>query len=279
MKPSEAYTEIIELFNSANRSDHNIFRNFQNFIDSPEYKKEIEKLKKIILKDPIQTANFGSYYGKRCEEAEEVIKTNPKAISYYVENVRHCFEERWTEAETTLLQGSPIDVFNYYTAFVRSYSIQPVNKHFPNKTWIEAEPILSKKMSLFHQYVIITEKPNKLYEQEILNNPDYKFNPKYIYEYSSKILNDRWKQAEPIILKHPDYAAKYCTKFELPVPEEIHNQIIAEVALSNKSTTFRKRFLQDENKRKKKMIEYLKELVSTNKISKETTVEELINNI
>jgi hypothetical protein len=184
------------------------------------------------------------------------------------------FKGRWNEAEADILKGTPNSVWDYYFA-VNTY----LTEQFPDNVWIEAEPVFEKKMSIFHQYVLTTKKPNKNYEQKILNDPSSKYNPKYIYDYSSKVLKNRWKEAEHIILKNPDYAAKYCSKFKIPVPEEIHNQIIAETALTDKSSSFRKKFLQDQTKRKERFLEYLKELISSNLINKDSTVEELINNI
>lgn len=266
MTPQEAYNKILEIYNATGRAKY-----FRDFLKNPSFKKEIDPLKEIIIQDAIVAVDLAIKGQERWIEAEEIIKTNPKAIFRYVAYLN--FLSRWEEAEENLLKGSPNDIFDYYYYFIRK------TQEFKDRTWKEAEPKLSNKMSVFHQYVIMTEKPNELYEQKILNNPDYKFNPKYIYDYSCKVLNDRWKEAEPIILKNPDYAAKYCTKFRLPVPEEIHNQIIAEVALTNKNSSFRKKFLENESKRKKRIVEYLKELIEFNKISKETTVEELINNI
>jgi len=272
MTPQEAYSELINLFNSSRRG---IVFYFKDFINAPEHKKEVDELKKIIIQDPFTASDFAISSGERWIEAEEIIKTNPKILSHYFCMLfTREFKRRWNEAEADILKGTPNSVWDYY---------KPVQYHvsnsFPDNVWIEAEPVFEKKMSIFHQYVLTTKKPNKTYEQKILNDPSSKYNPKYIYDYSSKVLQSRWKEAEHIILKNPDYAAKYCSKFKMVVPEEIHNQIVAEVALTDKSSSFRKKFLQDQTKRKEKFLEYLKELVSSNVINKDSTVEELINNI
>lgn len=269
MTPQEALHKLINLYRSKSGEDGN----FKNFINLPENKKEIGELTKIIIQDATQATEFALYCNERWIEAEEIIKTNPKMASRYFWRLDRKFLKRWEEAEPYILKGSANSVWDYFQCCIRIGS-----SCFPENIWKDAEPVFSKKMSIFHQYVIEAKKTNELYEQKILNDPDNKFKPKYIYDYSSKVLKSRWKEAEHIILKNPDYAAKYCTKFKLPVPEEIHNQIIAEVALTNKNSSFRKKFLEDQTKRKARFLEYLKELIENKSINKDTTVEQLINN-
>jgi hypothetical protein len=269
MTPQEAYFKIVKLYNE--NKDYS-FESFGYFINKSG-NKEIDGLKEIIIQDATQATEFALYCNERWIEAEEIIKTNPKMASRYFWRLDRKFLKRWEEAEPYILKGSANSVWDYFQSCIRISS-----SCFPENIWKDAEPVFSKKMSIFHQYVIEAKKTNELYEQKILNDPDNKFKPKYIYDYSSKVLKSRWKEAEHIILKNPDYAAKYCTKFKLPVPEEIHNQIIAEVALTNKNSSFRKKFLEDQTKRKARFLEYLKELIENKSITQDTTVAQLINN-
>ena len=222
MTPQEAYKKVFEIHRSSISKEY--FR-YQDFIKLSEHKEEIDELKKIIIQDAFYASEFAFQCGERWIEAEEIIRKDPKILSHYFSVfVRQGFNGRWKEAEADILKGNANSVFNYYHIALHQFS-----HAFPDNVWKEAEPVFASKMSIFHQYVLMTKKPNKTYEEKILNNSSLRFNPKYIYDYSSKVLKSRWKEAEHIILQYTDYAAKYCTKFKLPVPEEIQNQIIAAV--------------------------------------------------
>ena len=292
MKPAEAYKKFSDLYNDW-WAGHGQSWSFNSFI--LEHKKEVEELKKIIIQDANLAIDFSTLSGRRWREAEPNILTNPKAASkyfyihiryfpnpvefqgvlYFAESDDDHFYKRWLEAEAIILKGTPNSIFDYYYKVI-DHGRKTAAEHFPDKVWKEAEAVFTKKMSIFHQYVLITEKNNETYEQKILEEPDNKYNAKYIYEYCCKILKERWIEAEPILLKNPDYAAKYCTKFDLPVPEETHNQMLAEVAFNTKTASYKKKYLEKDAKKKKIIKQYLKELINNKTITKDMTVEELI---
>ena len=46
-------------------------------------------------------------------------------------------------------------------------------------------------------------------------------------------------------MKCPNYSIKYCTKFDISVPEEIHNKDLSDVAFNNKKlTSYKKKSLK-----------------------------------
>jgi hypothetical protein len=254
MSPKQAYDKLIELSEGSF-----IFpKLFQDFIDNSKepLKKEIKQLKEIIYKDPKITIIFLSAYGKRCpvlenniindyykknnllncssEFSNKLMCDHSKLISDYINNLSQEFPDRWTKAEEIILKGNPSSVYLYFKS---------LKKFFANR-WEKAEPVLSKQMSVFHQYVLDCEKPNETYEQKILNNNDNKSNAKYIYEYSTKILKNRWLEAEHILFKNQFYLLKYSNKFKLPIPEEDHNRLLSEVAFDDKCPAYKKKFIR-----------------------------------
>lgn len=267
MTPKEAYDKICEIYNSLPWLEP------RKAEDNPKVKDEIRELKKIIIKDAKLAANYASRHsGKRWIEAEEIISKDSKAAVEYVYAFiarEDGFQERWLTAEPAILKGKPNSVFDYYSIMDRLNQFKD--------GWKEAEKVFAKKMPLLHRYILKNKMQLPIYEEKILKEEN-KHNPKYIYEYCSKVLERRWEEAEPIIFKSAEYAAKYCTKFDLPVPENIHNQIITEVAFNKTTkTSYKKKYLEKESKRRKMIQTYLRELIKNKTVTKETTVEELLS--
>ena len=235
MTPQEAHIELIKSYNKKN------WMNFSRFIAKYPYN---NKYMDIIVQDMNVAVKFAIETGERLnEESEKLISKNCKLATKYFDSLYHKFETRWTEAEQAILEGSPNSVWNYYTSFVIDKDFGRGIDHFPERIWKEAESVFAKRMSIFHKYVLSTQKINKNYEEKILSE-DNKANAKYIFEYCTKVLNARWAEAEHILMKNSDYAARYCMKFGISPPEEIHNQIIAEVAFDNTSKkSFKKKYL------------------------------------
>ncbi len=267
MTPREAHEKICEIYNSLPWSERSKAEN------NPKVKNEIRELKKIIIKDAKLAAIYACRLsGKRWIEAEEFILKDSRALVEYVYGLaakEDGFQERWLTAEPAILKGKPNVVFDYYSIMNRLDQFKD--------GWKEAETIFAKKMPLLHRYVLEKKMQLPLYEEKILKEEN-KHNPKYIYEYCSKVLERRWEEAEPIVFKNAEYAAKYCTKFDLPVPENIHNQIITEVAFNTAAkTSYKKKYLEKESKRRKMIQTYLRELIKNKTVTKDTTVEELLS--
>ena len=283
MKPKEAYDTLISFWHGPE------FKNRDTILKPKSELLEEEKdfiantvnpLKEIIKKDATYACYFAScYLQKRWIEAEPHIMKNPKKAVDYFLALHYQFDGRWTEAEPYILQSTPKMVFKYFDCFPeirKSIAIKTRQHNFPNGRWEEAEPIFAKEILYLHKYVIKINEEFPLLEKKVLENPDDESNPKCIFEYSSKILKRRWKEAEHIVLKHPDYSVKYCVKFDMKTTEENHNRIVLE-SFGKKLTSYQKKYLERDHKKKKMLQEYLKEQINNKTITKQTTVEELLN--
>jgi len=58
-------------------------------------------------------------------------------------------------------------------------------------------------------------------------------------------VKGRWEEAEELILNGKKRSLEYCLLHKIRLPEAIHNKVLAEVALSNKTTNLdlKKRYL------------------------------------
>lgn len=279
MKPKKALEKLIDI-----RWKTLIFKKSELELSEEEKKVKlttVNPLMEIIKKDAYCACQFAvRCIQGRWLDAEPYIMKNPKEAIEYFLRLHDKFEGRWKEAEPYILKHTPDKVFQYYDIFSERYGkISNLRSYnFPDETWIEAEPVFAKKINTLHKYVMRINKEFPLLEEKVLKNPNDKYNPKCIYEYASKILKRRWKEAEHIVMKCPDYAVKYCTKFNMTVPEEIHNKILSDVAFNNKKLTCHKKKYLDQNSKKKEAFHnYIKELINNGTITEQTTVKDLLN--
>lgn len=216
-----------------------------------------------IKKDPEHAVTYAKeVIKKKWKEAEEYIKKDPKElISYTI----HVLKRRWEKEEHIMLTASPNQLFVYFTWLYKKSEFD----------WPEAEKRFQQNTAVFLNYLNLRKKTSAVFEQQILNDPENKSNPRYIYEYCSKLLKSRWKEAEHIIFKNSEYSVKYCTKFEIALPEDIHNKIIAEVAFTNASVS-KKIYLSKLSKTKRTVQKYIQELISKNIITIDSPVGELL---
>jgi hypothetical protein len=65
------------------------------------------------------------------------------------------------------------------------------------------------------------------------------------YEYVENILRDRWIEAEPFILNGKKNSLEYCLRYNVRLPEERHNRVVAEVAFEKDFTnqSLKKRYI------------------------------------
>lgn len=202
---------------------------------------------------------------KRLKRIEKgLLKDVDLLVDYCVD-----FRFKWTEVESKIILASPKKIFEYFTNVFCNHGIN---------RWIEAEQSLSRDLNLFYSYVRFCKEKCETFEQKILNDPDNVENPRLIYGYSSFVLGKRWKQAESILFKNAQYAAKYSNKFNVLIPEETHNQILAEVAFSKPSAS-KKRYLDKIIKTKKIVKDYINELLNKNIVQKDSTIDDFLETI
>ena len=268
MKPKEAFKKLMDIYwknGAANTQRINLIfekSELECSKEEKELKNSIDPLMEIIKNDAHCACTFAwRVLQKRWTEAEPYIMKNPKdAIEYFLQ-LHDKFEGRWKEAEPYILKYTPDRVFQYYNSFSEKYG-----------------KIVNLRINTLHKYVMRINKQFPLLEEKVLQNPNDKYNPKCVYEYASKILKRRWKEAEHIVMKCPNYSIKYCTKFDISVPEEIHNKVLSDVAFNNKKlTSYKKKYLKQNSKKKETFHNYIKELISDGTITEQTTAKDLLN--
>lgn len=216
-----------------------------------------------IKKDPrFAVAYAREVIKKRWKEAEEYIKKDPRELISYTINV---VKKRWEKEEHIMLNASPNQLFVYFTWLYKKSEFD----------WPEAEKRFEQNTTVFLSYLNLRKKTSTVFEQKILNDPENKSNPRYIYEYCSKLLKSRWKEAEHIVFKNSEYSVKYCTKFDIALPEDIHNKVVAEVAFTNASVS-KKIYLSKLSKTKRTVQNYIQELILKNIITLDSPVSELL---
>lgn len=203
---------------------------------------------------------------KRWKRAEQYIVKNAKAAAEYADKVIR--KGRWTEAEPEILKSDPICIFEYYSSCKR---------WDPNSfsDWPEAESRLAENLSVFARYVAKSGKRNIHFEETMLKESDNKSAAKYIFDYCCGVLKSRWEQAEPILFKNPEYAAKYCSKFGVLLPEDQHNQVMTEIAF-NMASAHKKAYFNKIAKEKANAQKYIKKLIENKIITTDTPVSELL---
>lgn len=224
-------------------------------------------IEKIISQDGYSSYMYARRIGRRFLKGEPAIA---KKVAYAINYAEEILKDRFLLAEPNILKSNPTTIFGYYKRF----------KHkFPNNIWQEGEQALEKKLSTLFKYTIeIKKEKSKLLEQKILSEPDNKKSPKYIFEYCCRVLKNRWKEAEHIVFKDPEYRIKYVTRFNFMLPEENHNQTICELAFGTEEEKYKiKKYfnkLDDKRKIAKQLVE---DLIDDQKISAESKVQDLLN--
>lgn len=235
-----------------------------NFVELSD--EEHENCLSIIKECPKSSCKYAvDVVGKRFKEAEKTILTNPNlALKYCL----RLFRKRWKTKEDVILQASPKLVFEYFQHF--NWKDQ-----FENNCWIEAEPIFEKHLPTLYKYTKLKNIKSNSFEQKILNDPSNKENPKYIYNYCNYVIEKRWPEAEHILFTNTEYAAKYANNWKLTLPEETHNQIVAEVAFSNDSPS-KRIYVKRIGKVKKIVQNYIEELLGKNILTINSPISELL---
>lgn len=236
--------------------DYTVYILHNRWVEAEEY----------IKKDPKAAVNYAkNVIKKRWKEAEEYIKKDPKELISYTINV---LKRRWEKEEHIMLTASPNQLFVYFKWL---YNKSPFD-------WPEAEKIFEQNITVLLSYLTLTKKTSNVFEKQILSDPKNKSNPRLIYEYCSKLLKRRWKEAEHIIFNNPEYSVKYCTKFDIELPEDIHNKVVAEVAFTNASVS-KKIYINKISKTKRTVQKYIQDLINKNIITLESPVKDLLNNV
>ena len=121
---------------------------------------------------------------------------DPEVCYYYAKNI---IKDRWLEAENTIMRdperarwyhlymidGDPGNIINAISSVVRS--------------WVKRESNIDKLKSLM-------EPPIK--------------DPEICCNYASKILHERWREAESLIINYPEWACRYASRIiKGPWPE------------------------------------------------------------
>ena len=116
------------------------------------------------------------------------------------------FKKRWLEAEYTFLNGRNEDSLGLYLKFV-GYTEQEL---------IDSNPELKRKLERDYDIIENDNSEGILLLEDDDNRPDpNKMSPQACYIYVNDIINQgeslgiRWPEAEPIIMKSPEYATMY----------------------------------------------------------------------
>jgi hypothetical protein len=204
----------------------------------------------------------------RFHKAEPTLAKKPSVAIRYAEDV---LKSRFILAEPNILKSNPKTILRYYMAF---------QKEFPNKIWEEAEKNISQDLMTFSSLVLdIKKEKSEVLEQKILSEPENKRCPKYIFDYCSKILKNRWKEAEHIVFKNVKYGPKYALKFDININEENHNKLVCELAfgsVSNQNKKLSKKYFEKTESNKKLIKRYIEDLIKNNSISKQSSIEDLL---
>ena len=162
-------------------------------------KRRIPELEKWIINVPSKAADYAkSFLGQRWIEAESVIlRGSPKVLYSYVQS---CVKIRWKEAEASI-SNSPEYSYKYA-------------KDFLKKRWPEAEKTIIRDSANIEKA--------------------YHFYVYYCFKYARDVIGDRWLELENKIINNPramEFYAREVLGDELP--EELHNRMLCYVLSSD----------------------------------------------
>jgi hypothetical protein len=240
---------------------------------SYHYAKDIIKGRFALAENVIAKSKYAAQYAvdvikARWEEAEEFIAKSSLAPFY----AQKLINKRWKDGEKQIC-NNPLVAWDYYKRFRLRFPRNPETYAYE---WPEAEESFKKKPSTFWKYVRYNGVVNKNFENLILSDPTNKKYAGYVYQYCTRILKSRWLEAESIILNNPDYAIRYCSKFNIELPTSVHNRVLAEVAVGDSKSATKKNYIKRFAAKKKIVANHLIHLLEENEITRETTVAELL---
>ena len=189
-----------------------------------KYKKDIDALKDKIIKflktiEKLDSreysvwqvssivCEFSKYVVGRCPELEKSIITNYKVAKEYVEEMNI---SQWPEFEKYILEFSedPHDLYDYASNLDGRWD--EFEKRILEMKYTEDLPRVIVNYCCLHKFAF------KEAEEIIKKNVDL------IVEYARDVLDSRWKEAEPNVLKSMDDAEEYLRIFNFRWPEYEH---------------------------------------------------------
>lgn len=261
MNPQEAYnkaangemswTDAIEIFKKDPRTALQYSKRIGRFLEAEEFIKD----------DAVASYEYATYNRHRFELAEPTISQNAQCAYFYA---RQVLGDRFELAEPTLSQNAQY-AYQYacYPMRARWPIAEPViakdaesayqyARDVIKDRFVEAEPIIAKS-NYACNYAKDIIKGRFLEAEEFIKNDAYqsynyakyvikgRFAPaediikKHIslaYEYIDDVIKGRWKEAESYLLNGKKRSLEYCIKYNAKLPEQHHNKVLAEIALS-----------------------------------------------